>query len=163
MTESVRWPDAGAPAPDFALPDASGTVRRLADFAGRWLVLYFYPKDSTAGCTTEALEFSELVPRFAALGADVVGVSKDSAASHAKFIAKHGLTVPLLVDTGREALEAYGAWRLKKLYGKESPGTVRSTYLIDPTGAVRRAWPKVAKAAGHATAVLAALTELAGG
>lgn len=163
MTEDASWPDVGAPAPDFALPDASGTVHRLAEYAGRWLVLYFYPKDSTAGCTTEALEFSELLPRFAALGAAVVGVSKDSAASHATFIAKNELTVSLLADTGRETLAAYGAWRLKKLYGKESLGTVRSTYLIDPDGVVRKAWPKVAKAAGHATAVLTALTELTGG
>lgn len=161
MTEQT--PEVGTKAPDFLLPDAEGREHRLADFAGRWLVLYFYPKDSTSGCTAEALEFSSLLPQFAALGAAVVGVSKDSPASHAKFIAKNDLTVPLLADTDLSALTAYGAWRLKKLYGKESLGTVRSTYLIDPSGVVRRAWPKVAKAAGHAATVLAALTELAGG
>ena len=163
MTQEPVWPAEGAPAPDFALPDATGTVRRLGDFAGRWLVLYFYPKDSTAGCTTEALEFSELLPQFTALGAQVVGVSRDSTASHDKFVAKNALTVSLLSDTGRETLQAYGAWRPKKVCGRESLGTVRSTYLIDPQGVVRRAWPTVAKAAGHARAVLEATRALAGG
>jgi peroxiredoxin Q/BCP len=162
MTDQT--PEVGAKAPDFLLPDAEGREHRLSDFAGRWLVLYFYPKDSTSGCTTEALEFSALLPQFEALGAAVVGVSKDSQGSHARFIAKHELTVPLLADPGLSSLNAYGAWRMKKMYGKEGLGTVRSTYLIDPSGVVRRAWPKVAKAAGHAATVLAALTaELAGG
>lgn len=154
------WPQAGDKAPDFALADASGALHRLADFNGRWLVLYFYPKDLTSGCTTEALEFSSLVPQFAEQDAVVVGVSRDAPATHTKFIEKNDLTVQLLSDPEHVAHEAYGAWRLKKMYGKESVGAVRSTSLIDPDGVVRQAWPKVAKAAGHAQAVLAALTKL---
>ncbi len=157
------WPVEGQPAPDFALPDAGGRVHTLADHAGRWLVLYFYPKDSTSGCTTEALEFSELLPRFAALGADVVGVSRDKPASHAKFIDKNNLTVRLLSDMETAVLSAYGAWRQKKVCGKDCTGTVRSTFLVDPQGVVRKSWPQVAKAAGHAAAVLDVLTELAKG
>lgn len=159
----VLWPEAGQPAPDFSLPDASGRVHSLADFAGRWLALYFYPRDMTSGCTTEALEFSTLMPRFVELGAAVVGISRDAPASHEKFIVKNDLTVQLLSDPDTAVHKAYGAWRLKKAYGKESMGVVRSTFLIDPEGVVRRAWPKVAKAAGHAAAVLDALTGLAQG
>jgi len=157
------WPEAGIAAPDFALPDAEGRLARLSDFAGRWLVLYFYPKDLTSGCTVEALEFTALVPQFAALDAAVVGVSRDTPATHTKFIDKNALTVSLLADAEHGVHAAYGAWRLKKAYGKESVGAVRSTFLIDPQGVVRRAWPKVAKAAGHAQAVLAALTQLRAG
>ena len=162
MTEAT-WPEVGSKAPDFSLPDADGRIHTLAEFAGRWLVLYFYPKDSTSGCTTEALEFSSLMPRFVALEAAVVGISRDKPASHAKFITTNALTVQLLADTELTALTAYGAWRLKKNYGKETLGTVRSTVLIDAQGVVRHVWPKVAKAAGHAAAVLATLTEMAGG
>ena len=161
MTETL-WPGEGSPAPDFSLSDADGRIRSLADFSGRWLVLYFYPKDSTSGCTTEAVEFSGLLPRFLALGANVVGVSRDKPASHRKFIDKHELTVTLLSDPDTATLAGYGAWREKKVCGKDCVGTVRSTFLIDPKGVVRKAWPQVAKAAGHAEAVLAALTGLAG-
>jgi len=153
------WPEPGTPAPDFTLPDAGGTLHRLADFAGRWLVLYFYPKDLTAGCTTEALEFSALVPQFAAQEAAVVGVSRDTPDTHTKFIRKNALTVLLLSDADHTAHMAYGAWRLKRTYGKETVGAVRSTFLIDPAGVLRQAWPKVAKVAGHAQAVLTALTQ----
>ena len=156
------WPVEGDPAPDFNLPDADGRRRALADYTGKWLVLYFYPKDSTSGCTTEAVEFSGLLPRFLALGADIVGVSRDKPASHRKFIDKHELTVTLLCDPELATLTAYGAWREKKVCGKACVGTVRSTYLIDPKGVVRHAWPQMAKAAGHAETVLAALTALAG-
>ena len=162
MNEAL-WPEAGQPAPDFSLPDASGGVHSLAEFAGRWLVLYFYPRDMTSGCTTEALEFSSLLPRFVELHAAVVGVSRDAPASHEKFIVKNDLTVLLLSDEDLAAHKAYGAWRMKKAYGKESLGVVRSTFLIDPQGVVRQAWPKVPKAAGHAEKVLAALTGLAKG
>ena len=161
MSET-SWPVAGDPAPDFNLPDADGRLHALADFTGKWLVLYFYPKDSTSGCTTEAVEFSGLLPRFLALGAVVVGVSRDKPASHRKFIDKHELTVTLLSDPELTSLAAYGAWREKKVCGKDCLGTVRSTFLIDPKGVVRKAWPQMAKAAGHAETVLAALTELAG-
>ncbi|MEA4856210.1 peroxiredoxin [Solidesulfovibrio sp.] len=157
------WPKPGDPAPDFSLPDAAGAVHSLANFAGRYLVLYFYPKDATSGCTTEALEFSGLLPRFAALNAAVVGVSRDKPASHARFIDKNDLKILLLSDPDLVAHNAYGVWRMKKMCGKECLGTVRSTFLIDPKGMVEKAWPKVAKAAGHAEAVLAALAQLAGG
>ncbi|WP_300164086.1 peroxiredoxin [Solidesulfovibrio sp.] len=161
MSDEI-WPMPGRPAPDFRLPDAAGVLHSLADFAGRWLVLYFYPKDLTSGCTTEALEFTDLLPRFEALGAAVVGVSRDKPASHAKFIDKHALSVLLLSDPELAAHNAYGVWRMKKMCGKECMGAVRSTFLIDPKGMVRQAWPKVAKAAGHAAAVLAALADAAG-
>ncbi len=156
------WPVVGDPAPDFSLPDADGRVHSLADYSGKWLVLYFYPKDSTSGCTTEAVEFSGLLPRFLALGATVVGVSRDKPASHRKFIDKHELTVTLLSDPELAVLTAYGAWREKKVCGKDCLGTVRSTFLIDPKGVVRGAWGQVAKAAGHAQTVLDELTRLAG-
>ena len=156
------WPAEGSPAPDFSLADADGRVHSLADYSGRWLVLYFYPKDSTSGCTTEAVEFSGLLPRFLALGADIVGVSRDKPASHRKFIDKHELTVTLLCDPELATLTAYGAWREKKVCGKDCVGTVRSTFLIDPKGVVRGIWPQVGKAAGHAEMVLTALTEQVG-
>jgi len=152
----------GTEAPDFRLQAADGSERGLEDYRGKWLVLYFYPKDNTSGCTTEALEFTGLLSEFQALGAEVVGVSRDSAASHKKFVDKHALGVTLLADPELQALQSYGAWRLKKNYGKESMGTVRSTVLVDPQGVVRAAWPKVAKAAGHAGTVLEKLRELAG-
>lgn len=154
-------PAVGAPAPAFSLPAADGRTLGPADFAGKWLVLYFYPKDNTPGCTTEAVEFSALAPEFERLGATVLGVSKDSLGSHARFIEKHTLAVPLLSDEGREALCAFGAWREKVMYGKKGLGVVRSTFLIGPDGRIAHAWPKVAKAAGHAQAVLERLGELA--
>ncbi|EPR41430.1 alkyl hydroperoxide reductase/ Thiol specific antioxidant/ Mal allergen [Desulfovibrio sp. X2] len=153
-------PVEGDLAPAFSLPASDGRLLGPKDFTGKWLVVYFYPKDSTSGCTTEAVEFSALVPEFEKLGASVVGVSRDSLGSHAKFIAKQQLTIPLLSDVGKLAIESYGAWREKTLYGKVSLGVVRSTFLIGPDGRVARAWPKVAKAAGHAQEVLEALREL---
>ncbi len=154
-------PEPGSAAPDFTLPDVGGDNVSLADFRGKWVVLYFYPRDNTSGCTTEASEFSSLVDTFHELGAVVIGISKDSVASHQSFTQKHNLRVLLLADTERTTLEAYGAWRLKKAYGKESMGTVRSTVLIDPEGNVAAFWPRVAKAAGHAAKVLERLRELA--
>lgn len=152
-------PMVGQPAPDFTLPDATGGEVSLKDLRGFWVVLYFYPKDNTSGCTTEALEFTELLPEFTPLGAKVLGVSKDSVTSHQKFVDKHDLGVQLLADPELKALQSYGAWQMKKMYGKESMGTVRSTVLIDPGGVVRQTWPKVAKSAGHARKVLEALRE----
>ncbi|MGE4557372.1 MAG: peroxiredoxin [Desulfovibrionaceae bacterium] len=149
----------GQPAPDFDLPGPDGSLS-ASSLRGSWTVLYFYPRDNTSGCTTEALEFTELSPEFEKLGAKVVGVSKDSPESHRKFIDKHGLNVTLLSDESKKTLEAFGAWRLKKLYGKESMGTVRSTVLLDPQGNVAHVWPKVAKAAGHAAKVLEELKRL---
>lgn len=156
----VKFPAVGQTAPGFVLPFAEGQELSLEDLRGKWVVLYFYPKDNTSGCTTEALEFTNLLPEFEKLGAEVLGLSKDSLASHQKFAAKHGLGVKLLADPEREVLETYGAWQLKKTCGKECMGTVRSTVLIDPEGVVRQAWPKVGKAAGHADKVLQALREL---
>lgn len=146
-------------APDFTLPAGSGREIRLSDLKGKWVVLYFYPKDSTPGCTTEALEFTQLLPEFKSLNAVVLGVSKDSTASHRKFIEKQALTVELLSDVDTAVMESYGAWQMKKQCGKECMGTVRSTVLIDPEGKVAQVWPKVTKAAGHAEQVLAALRE----
>jgi peroxiredoxin Q/BCP len=158
--EAIMVPE-GSKAPDFCLPAADRDRVCLKDFAGRWLVLYFYPRDNTGGCTTEALEFSALDSRFAALKASIVGVSPDTPASHRKFIEKHGLTVTLLSDAERNVLKAYGAFGKKKMYGREVEGVIRSTVLIDPQGVVRARFPKAA-AKGHAREVLEALAKLAG-
>lgn len=150
--------DAGAEAPDFEMAGADGPVR-LADYAGKALVLYFYPKDDTSGCTKEAQEFSALSADFAAAGAAVLGVSKDSVASHGKFTAKYGLSVPLGSDPEGATLEAYGAWVEKSMYGRKYMGIERSTFLIDGAGVIRRVWRKV-KVPGHAAEVLAAVKAL---
>ena len=121
----------GQTAPDFALSDESGKIYTLSDFAGKTLVLYFYPKDSTPGCTRQACAFGALYPQFKALGAEVVGVSKDSPASHARFKEKNSLPFILLSDPERAAHEAYGAIGEKKLYGKVTVGTIRTTYVIE--------------------------------
>ena len=151
----------GEKAPDFCLPDDQGKQVCLKDFAGRWVVLYFYPKDNTPGCTTEAKEFSELIHEFEKLNAVVIGISKDSVESHKKFKEKHQLKVTLLSDVERKVIEAYGAWQLKKRFGKESYGVVRCTYIIDLSGKVAHLWKSV-RAKGHAAKVLEKLKELAG-
>lgn len=153
----------GDKAPDFKIASDCGAVVDLSEYSGSWVVLYFYPRDNTSGCTKEAVEFSELLPKFEALNAKVVGVSKDSVKSHQNFRQKHDLKVELLSDPDLEVLKSYGAWRMKKMYGKESMGTVRSTVLIDPDGVVRHIWPKVAKGAGHAEKVLEELEKIAQG
>ena len=150
----------GSRAPAFSLQDAEGNKVRLADFKGQWVVLYFYPRDDTPGCTTEACEFTEALSEFEGLGAVVLGCSPDTPASHQKFAAKHELGITLLSDPEHAALEAYGAWGEKTLYGKKSLGVIRTTVLIDPAGKIRHVWPKV-KAAGHAEAVRSKLAELA--
>ena len=149
----------GKPFAQFSLPDQNGVVRGPGDYAGKWLVVYFYPKDNTSGCTLEAKSFTDLAGQFADHGAVIVGVSPDSVKSHCGFIAKHGLGITLLSDPERALLEAAGAWQKKKLYGKEHMGVVRSTALVDPQGVVREVWTKV-KAAGHAEEVLARLRQL---
>jgi peroxiredoxin Q/BCP len=154
-----KIPVPGDPAPGFCLQGTSGVNTRLEDLRGHWVVLYFYPKDNTPGCTVEAQEFSALKSHFEDLGAVILGLSPDSAKSHQNFTAKQGLTVELLSDPGHQVLEQFGAWRLKKNYGKEYLGVARSTFLIDPQGVVRRAWPEV-KASGHAAEVLQCLREL---
>jgi len=150
----------GQKAPDFDLPADGGGRVRLADFAGRPLVLYFYPKDDTPGCTKEAIGFAEAYARLKAAGADVVGVSRDGVGSHDKFKAKHGLPFTLASDEDGKVIEAYGAWVEKSMYGKSFMGIERSTFLIDGNGTVRRAWRKV-KVPGHVDEVLGAIEALA--
>ncbi|MGE5505140.1 MAG: thioredoxin-dependent thiol peroxidase [Actinomycetota bacterium] len=147
--------DAGQPAPAFSLPADDGTVS-LADYAGRKLVLYFYPKDDTSGCTSEAKAFRDAYDAFKAAGADVLGVSKDSAASHAKFKAKHALPFRLAADVDGSLCEAFGTWVEKSMYGRKYMGIERATFLIDEAGVVRRVWRKV-KVTGHADEVLKAV------
>ena len=153
----MSGPTEGAAAPDFELAGADGPIR-LADFKGKTLVLYFYPKDDTPGCTNEAKDFSALSGEFAKAGAAVVGVSKDSVKRHAGFVAKYGLTIPLGADPEGAVIERYGSWVEKKLYGREYMGIDRSTFLIKD-GVVQRIWRKV-KVAGHAQAVLDAAKAL---
>ncbi len=143
----------GDNAPGFCLEDFQGNEHCLQDFAGKWVVLYFYPKDNTSGCTKEAKGFTEMKPEFDKLGAAIIGISKDSPASHERFINKHGLEILLLSDPEHKVMEAYGAWGKKKNYGREYFGTIRSTFLIDPEGKVAYAWPKV-RVNGHVEAVL---------
>ncbi len=152
-------PEKGQQAPDFTLSNQDGRAVSLRDFREKWVVLYFYPKDNTSGCTLEAKDFTCLVEQFAKKNAVVIGVSPDSISSHQKFIAKQELNLNLLSDPDKTALQAYGAWRLKKNYGREYMGVVRSTFLIDPEGVVRQVWDKV-RAKGHAEKVLSTLTEL---
>lgn len=151
----------GAKAPDFELQGQDGPIR-LADYAGKPLVLYFYPKDDTSGCTREALDFTALADDFQKASAAVLGVSKDSVKSHAKFVEKHGLTVPLGSDPEGAVVERYGAWVEKSMYGRKYMGIDRSTFLIDGQGVIRRIWRKV-KVPGHAEAVLKAVKELTAG
>ena len=148
----------GQPAPAFALPGDDGNVS-LEDFRGRRLVLYFYPKDDTSGCTSEAKAFRDAHARFTALNAEVVGVSKDGVASHVKFRAKHSLPFHLIADTGGTLCEAFGVWKQKSMYGRSYMGIERTTLLIDETGIVRKVWAKV-KVGGHVDEVLAALKAL---
>ncbi len=133
----------GEKAPDFQLTDLNGNEVRLADYKGQWVVLYFYPKDNTSGCTKEACDFTELLPRFKEMGSTVIGVSPDSIESHKKFAEKHGLKITLLSDPDKEVLKAYGAWGKKKNYGREYEGVIRSTFIIDPEGNIAWAWKNV--------------------
>ena len=146
----------GTPAPDFTLPRDGGDAVTLSDLRGQNVVLYFYPKDNTPGCTTEALEFTALADAFAAKNTRVFGISKDSVKKHENFCAKYDLGVPLLSDAEGKVCEDYGVWQEKKNYGKTYMGIVRSTFLIDETGVITRVWDKV-KAKGHAAEVLEAL------
>jgi peroxiredoxin Q/BCP len=147
----------GDKAPDFEIETTDG-VKRLADYAGKTLVLYFYPKDDTTGCTREAQDFTALAAEFAKAGAAVLGVSKDSLKSHEKFTGKYGLSIPLGSDPEAAVIEAYGSWVQKTLYGREYMGIDRSTFLISD-GVVRRVWRKV-KTPGHAQQVLDAVVAL---
>jgi peroxiredoxin Q/BCP len=149
----------GKKAPAFALQSSRGAEARLADYAGKKVVLYFYPKDATPGCTTEAQGFRDAKAALAKLGAVVLGVSRDTVASHCKFIDKHELGFELLSDPEAEVIGKYGAWGEKNMYGKKSMGIVRTTVLIDAAGVVRKVFPKV-KVAGHVEAVLEALAAI---
>ena len=133
----------GTKAPEFTLPDQNGDMRSLKDLRGKKVVLYFYPKDMTAGCSKQACGFAELYPHFMEKGAVVLGVSKDSVASHKKFEEKFGLPFTLLSDTEKEVIRAYDVWKEKKNYGKVSMGVVRSTYLIDEEGVIVKAFGNV--------------------
>ncbi|MEL6887220.1 MAG: thioredoxin-dependent thiol peroxidase [Pseudomonadota bacterium] len=148
-----------SPAPDFTLPQGDGTDVTLSALKGGPVVLYFYPRDDTPGCTKEAIAFSEHLSAFEAAGASVFGVSKDSVASHAKFATKKDLSVPLLSDEHGSVCEDYGVWKEKNMYGKKYMGIERTTFLIDANGDVAMIWPKV-KVPGHAEAVLAAVQAL---
>ena len=152
----------GGKAPAFTLPEENGRKTALKDLAGQWVVLYFYPKDDTPGCTTEACQFTSALTQFHKLGARVLGVSPDSPESHRKFIAKHKLALALLSDPDHKTIARYGAWGEKSMYGKTYEGVIRSTVLIDPQGRIAAHWPKV-KPDGHAEEVGAKLEELAAG
>src|SRR4051794_40657566 len=149
----------GKKAPAFSLADQNGKLHRLADYAGRPVVLYFYPKDDTPGCTKEACAFRDNLPRFAASKAAVLGVSILDTASKAKFADKYDLNFPLLADVDHAVADKYGVWQKKSLYGRSFMGIVRTTYLIDAAGKVRQRWDNV-KVDGHAEAVKAAVDEL---
>ncbi len=146
----------GDTAPDFTLPRDGGATVELAAFRGTPVVLYFYPKDDTPGCTTEAVDFTAAGADFAAAGASVIGISKDSVASHDKFAKKHGLGIILASDADGDTCERYGVWGEKSMYGKTFMGIERATFLIDGEGRIARAWPKV-KVAGHVAEVLEAV------
>ena len=133
----------GTPAPDFTLPDQNGTPHSLSDYRGRKVILYFYPKDMTTGCTAQACGFAELYPQFREKGAVILGVSKDSVASHKKFEEKYHLPFPLLSDPDKTVIQAYDVWHEKKMAGKVSMGVVRTTYLIDGQGVIIQAMDKV--------------------
>ncbi|WP_419913359.1 thioredoxin-dependent thiol peroxidase [Hoeflea sp.] len=150
-------PAEGMKAPQFSLHRDGGESVALSDYSGRKLVLFFYPKDDTSGCTAEAIAFSQLQDKFDAAGVAILGMSPDSPKKHDKFIAKHELTVPLASDEEKTTLEAYGVWVEKSMYGRKYMGVERSTFLIDEAGKIEKAWRKV-KVPGHAEAVLEAVT-----
>lgn len=149
--------ETGTKAPEFSLPDQNGVVHTLSEYAGKKVILYFYPRDNTPGCTKQACGFSELRPQFEEKGAVILGVSKDSVASHKRFEEKQGLAFTLLSDPELQAIQAYDVWKEKKNYGKVSMGVVRTTYLIDENGIIIRAFDKV-KAAENPAQMLEELS-----
>ena len=150
----------GDMAPNFELPTDGGGRARLSDLKGKPVVIYFYPKDDTSGCTAEAIAFNGLRAKFAAAGATIIGVSPDNAATHDKFKRKHDLEIALAADPDRSAIEAYGVWKEKSMYGRKYFGVERSTFLIDRNGRIAKVWRKV-KVPGHAEEVLAVAKALA--
>jgi peroxiredoxin Q/BCP len=161
-TSSSPAPTVGHPAPTLALPDETGAIRDLADERGRWVVLFFYPKDFTPGCTTESCDFRDLTPEFEAAGATVWSVSVLDSESKARFKAEHGLTYPLLADVDHAVAERYGVWVEKQNYGRTYWGIERTTFLVEPDGRIAHIWPRV-KVAGHAAEVLATVRALEAG
>lgn len=149
----------GQKAPEFCLKNQDEVEICLKDLKGKWIVLYFYPKDNTPGCTTEACDFTNELKEFEELDAIILGVSPDSCESHRKFIEKKDLKITLLCDEDRKVLKEYGAWGKKKMYGKEYEGVIRSTFLIDPEGNIAYIWPKV-RVKGHVEKVKEKLKEL---
>ncbi len=154
-----KIPEAGDPAPDFDLPADSGGRARLRDYHGKTLVLYFYPKDDTSGCTRQAQEFSQNIKAFRAAGAEILGVSRDNPARHDKFKAKHDLAVTLASDEDGEVCNLYAVWKEKTLYGRKYMGVERSTFLIDAKGRIAHLWRNV-RVPGHVPQVLDAVVEL---
>ena len=161
MPDTPDDPLLGKPAPLFCLPDADEKKVCLEDMTGKWVVVYFYPRDNTPGCTLEARSFSESADEFTALGAVIIGVSGDSVDSHKKFSDKQNLRFTILSDTAHRVLEAYGVWKEKKLFGAIGLGTERSTFLVDPKGTVAAVWRKV-KVVGHVDDVKNRVRELSG-
>jgi peroxiredoxin Q/BCP len=149
----------GAIAPDFTLTNQDGEEVCLTDYKGQWIVLYFYPKDNTSGCTREAIDFTEHLEEYRKLNARIFGISPDSVESHRKFIERHGLKVDLLADPDHLVLEQYGVWQEKSLYGKKYFGVVRTTFLINPAGKIEKIWEKV-QVDGHADEVMCDIQEI---
>ncbi len=158
----MSTPDVGHAAPAFAANATDDTHISRESLSGRWFVIYFYPKDNTPGCTLEGQDFRDLYPQFQAQGAEVIGVSRDSLKSHANFRTKHDLPFPLLSDPDESVCKAFDVIKVKKMYGRESLGVERSTFLVDDAGVIRKAWRGV-KVKGHAAEVLEALTALKAG
>lgn len=158
MTKTI---DKGDMAPDFDLPTDGGGQFKLSTHSGHPVIVFFYPKDDTSGCTVEAIDFTAMKPDFDAIGAQIVGISPDNPASHDKFKAKHELAVTLACDEDKGVLEVYGVWTEKSMYGRNYMGVERSTFLIDSEGRVAQAWRKV-KVPGHVTEVLAAARDITG-
>ncbi len=159
ITDKIIELKVGDPAPDFCLSDKDNKEVCLKDFKGKYAIVYFYPKDNTPGCTTEAIGFTGILPELQKLNAEVIGISPDSPESHAKFIAKKDLKVTLLSDLDKDVLKSYGKWGKKKFRGKEYIGVTRSTFLINPEGKLAYIWPKVS-VKGHPGEVKNILTEL---
>ncbi len=147
-------------APNFELPDQAGKIHKLSEYAGQWLVLYFYPEDDTPGCTAEACAFRDDLEVLTDKGLAIVGVSKDSVASHTKFAEKYQLNFPILADESKEVMTAYGAWGLKKMFDREYMGTIRKTFLINPDSEIAKEYPKV-NPIGHSAAILKDFEKLA--
>jgi peroxiredoxin Q/BCP len=161
MTDRYTDPLIGTTAPGFCLPWAEGREECLDSYRGKWVVLYFYPKDNTSGCTLEAKGFTDELDEFSRLDAVILGISPDSEESHRRFIEKQGLKITLLSDTGHQVLESFGVWKKKKMMGREFMGVERSTFLIDPEGKVAAAWRKV-KVPGHVAMVREEVEKRAG-